>query len=312
MLRNILITSVVFLGTVLSGCAQTYSSSASSDHINPSYVHIIKPYIISDKEQYAVLSINEALKNLKLNEQQRAQLYYESSIFYSMMGLNHFSRMTLMQAIMQANNVSSFYSSMGLNLALTGNYLEAFDAFDSAIELDSVNDSIYFFRGIVLFYGKRYVNARQDFAKYYHKNIHDPYRLLWLYYVEKQLQNEDADQKLRERYRLMVGAKENHLVGAIEVILGLKSEQEFWDQVLTGVEEAKYPEVLCESYYYLGKYHQLLGHTNMAKDYFKLALMTHVTYFVEFNLAEMELKENKQQIQNVDVKPDSELPSEES
>ena len=61
-------------------------------------------------------------------------------------------------------------------------------------------------------------------------------------------------------------------------------------QISENVKSKKaFTERLCEAYFYLGKYSQILGEKNKAANYFKLALSTNVYEFVEHRYARLEL-----------------------
>lgn len=239
-----------------------------------------------------MLALNFVKGNL--NRRQQVLLEYEKAVKNDMLGLDLIAKYILVNLIKFENEYAPAWNLYGNLLFKSGNYLEAYDAFDAAVDIDPNLVSTYLNRGIALYYGKRSSVAYDDIYKVYMNDRNDPYIMMWLYLVEQNIRPDEALKNLSERYRLVVSKDNNWAYKIIDVILGDLSEDEFWrtifeNNLLEEGGEINKPERLCEAYFYLGKYHQINGEKEVAQDYFKLSLMTNVKYFIEYQSSTYEV-----------------------
>lgn len=289
----------LLLAISFSGCNSTTNKvvdSSNKIHINPDYIVIEQPRVIKDQEIQELIALNHIKGNF--NRRQQVLIEYEKAVKNDMMGLDLIAKYILVNLIKFENEYAPAWTLYGSLLFKSGNYLEAYDAFDAAVDIDPNLVSTYLNRGIALYYGKRPSVAYDDIYKVYLNDRNDPYIMMWLYLVDQKLRPDEALKNLSERYRMVVSRDNNWAYKIIDVILGDLSEDEFWrtifeNNMLEEGGEVNKPERLCEAYFYLGKYHQIKGEKEVAQDYFKLSLMTNVNYFIEYQASTYEVNQYK-------------------
>lgn len=288
-----------FVSFLSIACTTTKQNDESQ--INPKFVIIETPFVVDEADQMRILKLSQLINSPNIDNVERSKLFFSRAVLYDRIGMAFLATLSLMAAIQENNELADAYSYLGILYAVDGKYLEAYDAFDAALELAPRVYSTYLNRGISLYYGHRSRSAHEDLDKYYQQNIQDPYRIIWLYIVEKSMNMPSDKEKLLQRFRLIAAKDSLWINKLIEVILGLRTEEDFWSHLLEWAEKESNPETLCEAYFYLGKYHQLQGHEKMASDYFKLSIMTNVTYFMEYRFALIELKNMNQSSNGQDI-----------
>lgn len=274
----------------LSACASTGSENSVDGHIDPDFVKIELPRVITPNEQLNMVKLAQLLGNQRLNHAQLSRIMWHRAELYNRMGLDYLSIMSLLACVNEDNQNFDCYRDYGGSLYSHAKFLEAYDALDGAIELSPNDNASYFNRGLALYYGKREKMAEKDFYKVYLSDRQDPYFQLWLYFAENASDPEKAIKNLHDRYR-MINVKELVFgTRIIEVFLGMKTEKELWDHVFDGTKNyLERNERLCEAYFYMGKMHLLKGEKTRALDYFKLSRTTNVSYFLEFSNSLLEL-----------------------
>jgi len=180
------------------------------------------------------------------------------------------------------------YNLLGIHYTQLQEFTQAYDAFDSALDLKPDHEYARFNRGIALYYGNRPALAVKDFTNFHQNKDSDPYRLLWLYLAQAKVDGKLALAQLR--------AGENSIadnVWAKRIIKLYLSEitiNQFTQELPYGLpNQAALTERLCEAYFYLGKLSLLHKQKHIAENYFKLALSTNVYEFVEHRYARLEL-----------------------
>lgn len=290
--------TLVVLTFLLFGCTTT--EDYIDNHISSEFVLIQKPIVVSESDQMQILKLTQLINSPNITNIERSYFLYNRAVVYDRIGMGLLSMLSLMSAIQENTQNADAFSYLGMFYASEGKYLDAYDAFDAALELSPTLYGTYFNRGISLYYGSRIMSAHDDFLKYYDYDTQDPYRIIWLYWVESSMDNVQAKVNLMQRYKAILNKNEIWLNSLIDVILGNKTEDVFWKNLLLNVPTEKVPEVLCEAYFYLGKYHKVMGQNIMADDYFKLSLMTNVTYFIEYRFALRELQhENNVSVEEI-------------
>ena len=285
-LLKVLTTSIVMGVTLLAqGCS---SSGADSGGNVMSQLVIAEPLPISYKNEIAIARLSEVILRAELTEQQRAQLYYDRGVRYDSVGLQSLARYDFTRALSLKPDLVDAYNFLGIHYTQLQDFIQAYDAFDSAIDLAPDHEYAYLNRGIALYYGGRPALAEQDFKTFHQNQKDDPYRLLWLYLAEQTI---DATQAKKS---LAVSATQvNDQIWAKQVInlyLGNIDQNEFIARLTHHIKSNKaLTDRLCEAYFYLGKYNQIIGNDGAAANFFKLALSTNVYEFVEHRYARLEL-----------------------
>ena len=180
------------------------------------------------------------------------------------------------------------YNFLGIHHTQNREFVQAYEAFDSTLDIDPNHDFAFLNRGIALYYGGKAKLAIDDLHTFYLQDENDPYRALWIYIVEREVNPEQATLRLRETLKQL--DPNNWATQIVEMYLGEVTENELLNGLLVGVKnEQQLTERLCEAYFYLGKHHSANGATGVATNYFKLALSTNIYQYVEHRYARLEL-----------------------
>jgi len=280
----------VWLGLSLSfiliqGCTTTETARKSSAI---GQLVIAEPLPVNYKSEVALARMSEIIQRAEITDEQRAQMFYDRGVIYDSVGLRSLARLDFNRALRLKPDMVEAYNFLGIHYVQLQEFTQAYDAFDSAIELTPEHEYAYLNRGIALYYGGRSELAVEDITTFYQHQTDDPYRLLWLYLVERDVDEIKALNSLQQRSAKVaanVWAKE-----IIKLYLDEISQQEFIRLITANVRSNKeLTERLCEAYFYLGKLNQLQGNRRIAANFFKLALSTNVYEFVEHRYAKLEL-----------------------
>jgi lipoprotein NlpI len=279
----------ILLGSTLltQGCASFQNVESKHDALIDNLV-IAEPLVINFKSEIAIARLTEVINRAKVSDEQRAELFYDRGVLYDSVGLRSLARFDFSHALKLKPNLIDAYNFLGIHYTQLQEFSQAYDNFDSALDLAPEHEYAYLNRGIALYYGSRPKLAAIDFQAFHKKQQDDPYRLLWLYLTEYEVDPIAARYSLKQRAELVddrIWAKQviNLYIGTItqgQLVKGL-SKNVYSNKELT--------ERLCEAYFYLGKYNQALGNRTSAANFFKLALSTNVYEFVEHRYAKLEL-----------------------
>ncbi|WP_448549215.1 lipoprotein NlpI [Thalassotalea fusca] len=280
--------SVCAVGLVLSGCMSTQNISQGVGELV-----IAEPVPVNYKSEIALAKLTEVLMRAEVTDSQRAQLFYDRGVVYDSVGLRSLARLDFNRALSLEPTLVDAYNFIGIHYTQLQEYNQAYDAFDSALELQPNHNYAYLNRGIALYYGGRPSLAVDDLSTFYQLNPSDPYRLLWLYIADREISPELAVSRLKSNSHHIddsVWAK-----NIISLFSGDISQREFIRRLTLQVRSNKeLSERLCEAYFYLGKYSEFSGRINDASNFYKLALGTNVYEFVEHRYAKLELDLIKQ------------------
>ncbi len=263
----------------LTGCAST-QNRLLFEPVPPNY-----------QTELNIAKLNDILSTVKLTERQRARFHYDRGVLYDKVGLRLLARYDFRQALKVNPRLADAYNFLGIYYTQEGDFDNAYEAFDSVLELAPDYNYAYLNLGIALYYGKRYKLASQNLRQFYKADPHDGYRVLWQYIVNKEVNDSDALHTL-EKQRRQLNPKawstvlvDNYL-GEISDAAVLKYAAENLSPERYNVE---YTQRLCEAYFYMAKKARAEGDSQKAVDYLKLVLATNVHDFVEYRYAGIEL-----------------------
>ncbi|TWX56194.1 lipoprotein NlpI [Colwellia hornerae] len=276
----------------LQGCTsnqQDVSSLAMNQLI------IAEPLAINYKSEIAIARLTDVIQRAEITDAQRAELYYDRGVVYDSVGLRSLARLDFNRALRLKPDFVDAYNFLGIHFTQLQEFNQAYEAFDSAIDLAPDHEYAYLNRGIALYYGGRARLSIDDFSTFQQRKSNDPYRILWMYLAESAANKLNAQASLKQAAEQVddsVWAK-----NIIQLYLGEITQQEFISQLSIGVNSNKaLSERLCEAYFYLAKYYQLKDNNQLAANFFKLALSTNVYEFVEHRYARLELDLMRQKI----------------
>ncbi|MDO7084678.1 lipoprotein NlpI [Pseudocolwellia sp. AS88] len=270
----------------VQGCTSLNGNKTESSSIGQ--LIIAEPATVNYKSEIAILRLSDIILRAEITDEQRAQLFYDRGVIYDSVGLRSLARLDFNRALKLKPDLVDAYNFIGIQYTQLQEFNQAYDSFDSAIDLQPDHEYAYLNRGIALYYGGRPILARDDFETFHHGQSDDPYRVLWLYLAEYEINPEQAAKDLLERSS---GVADNTWAKSIiDLYLGKLSQGEFIENLTNNITTNKeLSDRLCEAYFYLGKYSQLNGQPASAANFFKLALSTNVFEFVEHRYARLEL-----------------------
>jgi len=283
-----LISSSIIVGAVLLAQGCVSSDNISNKSASMDQLVIAEPMPVSYKSEIAIARLSEVILRAEVTDEQRAQLYYDRGVIYDSVGLRSLARLDFNRALRLKPNLVNAYNFIGIHYTQMQEFMQAYDAFDSVLDLAPEHEYAYLNRGIALYYGGRPKLALDDFYAFHKIQIDDPYRVLWMYLAEYNVDSEAANIGLKMRADNV--HDKTWAKNVIRLYLGEINQRDFIAQLTDGVTSNKeLTDRLCEAYFYLGKYNQLQGNQSIAANFFKLALGTNVYEFVEHRYAKLEL-----------------------
>jgi lipoprotein NlpI len=270
---------------VFSGCQLAPKAPAGVLLENPLEP---EPLAAPFRTEVAIARISEMLQSGKMSEQERARLHYDRGVMYDSVGLSALARYDFMRALRLKPDMADAYNFMGIQHTLNGDFDQAYEAFDAALELEPQYQYAYLNRAIALQYDGKLALAIDDFQAFQALKPEDPYRSLWLFLAK-------AEQSEPEALAMLAQAqsKLDPAVWASQIVafyLGQITEQQLLQKAASGaVEPRQLAEQLCEMYFYLAKWHSLKQNPTQALTYYKKSLSTNVYEFVEHRYARIEM-----------------------
>lgn len=278
----------IFIAIAIALLASGCTSSRNSVSGPMGDLLLAEPEPINARSQMAIARYNHILTQAPLKEEERAELLFQRGMLYDSVGLSGLAKFDFSQALELKPDMAEAHNSIGIHYIQQMEFIQAYESFDSALEINPDYDFAILNRGIALYYGGRSKLAVSDLKTFYEKDNKDPYRLLWLFIGE---QNIDRKQSLANLavYRKQLDDN-NWATSIVDFYLGKIDETEVIANLVYGVTSQKQlNDRLCEAYFYLGKYHSDLNNKVKAANYFKLSLSTNVFEYVEHRYSRIEL-----------------------
>lgn len=287
--RHLVVSSLALaIALGLSACSSVPSASTTAGSADQPVVTIAVPQQVSYQSELALAKLGQMLSSNNLTPEQRAELYYERGVMFDRVGLRTMARIDFSRALRERPDFAEAYNFVGVYLTQQQDFDAAYDASDSALELAPDYDYAYLNRGIALYYGQRPAMAVQDLSEFYRRHPEDPYRVLWLYFAEREVNAQQALDNLQRRYKQHAGNEWGWNI--VAVLGGEQSEQALFAALERDTKGNKLlAEHLCEAYFYLGKQHLMAGQSKLASSYFKLSLSSNIYDFIEYRFALLEL-----------------------
>lgn len=286
--KPLLLVTFISITLLTQGCSSLNKLDADVNSVGVSQLVIAEPLAINFKSEVAIARLSEVLNRVKITDEQKAQLYYDRGVLYDSVGLRSLARLDFSHALKLEPTLTDAYNFLGIHLTQLKEFSQAYEKFDSVLELSPEHEYAHLNRGIALYYGDRPELAAQDFTNFHFKQNDDPYRLLWLYLAEYELDPLLAKQNLKQRATLI--DEQTWAKQVIYLFLGDISQKEFVSELTQDIKSNReLTDRLCEAYFYLGKFSQRQKNFGAAANFFKLSLSTNVYEFVEHRYARLEL-----------------------
>lgn len=249
---------------------------------------LAEPEPVNTRSQMAIARYNHILSQAPLQNDERAELLFQRGMLYDSVGLSGLARFDYSQALQLKPDMAEAHNSIGIHHIQQMEFIQAYEAFDSTLDINPDYNFAILNRGIALYYGGRAELAISDLNKFYEIDKQDPYRVLWSFIVKQNVNRAQALINLAE-HRKELDA-ENWATSIVDFYLGDIDESAVIADLVDDVTSQKQlNDRLCEAYFYLGKYHSDIGNNITASNYFKLALSTNVFEYVEHRYARIEL-----------------------
>lgn len=270
------------------GCAISQGGNISPQTAGLEQLIIAEPAPVNFKSEIAIARYSDFLNRAQLTDEQTAKILFDRGVLYDSVGLRTLARIDFTQALKLNNKLADAYNFLGIYFTQVREFSQAYEKFDSVLDLEPNHEYAQLNRGIALYYGDRPELAVSDFEDFANTHNDDPYRLLWLYLAQYQLSPEEAKQNLAQKARLVDDS--NWAKQVIYLYLDEISQETFVNSLTQGItSNAELTDRLCEAYFYLGKYNQRNGYLGAAMNFFKLSISTNVYEFVEHRYAKLEL-----------------------
>lgn len=252
------------------------------------------------QDEVAAVRIGQFLDAAERDESEMAMLFYQRGLYFSRLGLDWLAHVDFRRAVELRPDFAEAYNQLGVQFTLMGQFDSAYDALDAAIELAPQADFPLLNRGMALHYAGRSELALRDLEHYYRRDTLDPYRVIWLYLVQRQLDPATAQQRLRTLTPMVrPGWGQTmlyYLDGQIDANRLLALAEQPWEN--REGDPANRDERLCEAYFYIGQQALIAGDDATAANFFRLAVASNIYEFVEHNFALFELRLLEQQQQD--------------
>ncbi|KAG1716438.1 hypothetical protein ID866_713 [Astraeus odoratus] len=202
------------------------------------------------QQEVILARMEQILASRALTDDERAQLLYERGVLYDSLGLRALARNDFSQALAIRPDMPEVFNYLGIYLTQAGNFDAAYEAFDSVLELDPTYNYAHLNRGIALYYGGRDKLAQDDLLAFYQDDPNDPFRSLWLYIVERKLDEKQAKEALQQRFEK--SDKEQWGWNIVEFYLGNISEATLMERLKAdATDNTSLAEHLSETNFYL-------------------------------------------------------------
>ncbi|MDX1705066.1 lipoprotein NlpI [Pseudidiomarina sp.] len=251
---------------------------------------VVAPQPPELRYQLEVAKLSQVIAEEQLSAETMAELLYRRGALYDGLGMTALARIDFNHALEYQPRLADAYNYLGIHFTQAAQFDYAFEAYEATLELDPDHPYAHLNRGVAAYYDSRFDLAVDDLLYYFEQSPADPYRVLWLYLAEVELDREQARINLAQR-RIAHGGDEWGWVLS-DLMLGAISPVDFIDRHAARDlrEDETLAERMCEAYFYLGKHQQLAGQHKLATVYFRLALTTSVYMFLEHRYAGLELE----------------------
>ncbi|EEW07791.1 lipoprotein NlpI [Vibrio mimicus] len=274
---------------LLSGCASQPESSTQWF-----YPPMAVPLQASVQQEVQIARLTQLLQRTDLEPEVRAKMLFERGNYYDSVGLRDLARLDFTQSLAINPAQPDVFNLLGVYYTEVGEFDAAYESFDSTLELDPSNEYAVRNRAIALYYGERPLLALEEIKQHYEQDPQDPFRALWLYIIESDVDAVKARAELLERYKQHDEQWGWVLVG---LMLDQLSEEIAFKAIIAGSRENDLlAQRLTEAYFYLGKRYQMQGELAHALSLYKLAISFNVYEYVEHRYSFLELGRIYQQV----------------
>lgn len=295
-------TAMISAALLLAGCA-SQSSTQDTQWLYPPMAIPLQPSV---QQEVQIARLTQLLQRPDLSDQVRAKMLFERGNYYDSVGLRDLARLDFTQSLSLNPAQPDIFNLLGVYYTEAGEFDAAYESFDSTLELDPGNYYAARNRAIALYYGDRPQLALEEIRQHYQDDPNDPFRALWMYIIDSELDPKSAYEQLMARYQQHDEQWGWVLAG---LMLGDVSEEQAFKAVLSATRDNNVlAQHLTEAYFYLGKRYQMQGELAHAISLYKLAISFNVYEYVEHRYAFIELGRIYQQLRaerQAEARPDA-------
>ena len=280
---------LVFLGgsSLLFGCKMTshFVDQSPAWHTLPLAVPLQPAFL----QEMKLARIDQILLETELELADKAKLYYERGLVNDSLGLRDLAHFDFKRSLSLFPAQPEIFNILGIYYTQSAMYDDAYEAFDSTLELDENHSLASKNIGIAFYYGARYPQAERSLFGHYKENINDAYRAIWLYLLEVETKGIPVAQKNLNK-RLNDSDKKDWGWNLAKLYLNEISEVQLFNLIMQSTKNnTQLAARLCEGYFYLAKRYQSQGDTSSAIALYKMALSTNVFEYLEHRYSILEL-----------------------
>ncbi|GAA6183745.1 MULTISPECIES: lipoprotein NlpI [Alteromonadaceae] len=280
-----LLLSLFLVTSGLAGCS---INSGSALHSKVESILIPEPQPLNFRSQLAIARYNQILTQTSLSNEERAELLFLRGTHYDSVGLAGLAQYDFGRAKQLKPDMAEAYNSLGIHFTQQMEFNEAYESFDSALDINPELDFALLNRGIALYYGQRNELAMQDLIRFYNKDKENPFSALWLFLAHKEINYEAALTELKKHRENL--SDDNWGTIIVDFYLGKVSRNTLLNGFVLGPKTTvELNQRMCEVYFYMGKFYESLGERGLALNYFKMVLSTNIYDYVEHRYARIEI-----------------------
>lgn len=279
--------SIILSSVILLGCAS--SDQSGSANTRWLYPPMARPVQVGLEKEVKIAQLTELLGRNNIPDDIRAKMFFERGNLYDMVGLKNLSRLDLERSLELNPAQSDVFNMLGVYYTEIGQYDSAYDAFDSAIELDANNVYAKRNQAIALYYGERPELAIEPLNQVAPDNAEAPFHALWEFIIESELDKKKATDDLKTAY----AQRKPNVWGwaLVNMMLDEKHDSQVFKLILNSTKDnTVLAQRLTEAYFYLAKRYQMEEKYADAIALYKLALSFNVYEYIENRYAMLELE----------------------
>ena len=145
--RNVSLIFFLLGVVILSGCAQTPVVTQKSEMGN---LLLAEPAPVNPRSEMAIARYNQILMSSALSNEDKAELHFQRGMLYDSVGLGGLAQFDYNQAISLKPDLAEAYNSLGIHFVQQNDFIQAYDAFDSTLDINPDYYYAFLNRGIAL------------------------------------------------------------------------------------------------------------------------------------------------------------------
>ncbi|MDA9556797.1 lipoprotein NlpI [Vibrio sp.] len=275
----------------LVGCTSV-GSNTSSEWAYPPMAIPLKPTV---EQQVQLARLTQLVKRADINDEVRAKVLYERGNYLDSVGLADLARLDFNQSLTLNPAQPYIFNLLGVHFTQISEFDAAYEAFDSALELDPDNAYVLRNRAIALYYGDRLPLAIADIDSNLKQTPTDTFSLLWQYFIVMESDPELAHSQLQSAY---ANRNKDWSWDIVGMVLGEISEEKALSHIVESTtNNEELAQRLTEAYFYLAKSYHHQKDYSTAIALYKRSLALNVYDYIEHRFSFTELGRIYQAVQ---------------